>query len=64
MEDIENTNDALVYTGTATKLRSFLDKTVEDAENADEFMYKTRPIADFFADTTVMFGDIVGFTAW
>jgi hypothetical protein len=25
---------------------------------------KTRPIADFFPDSTVMFADIVGFTSW
>lgn len=70
MEGFDQSNTR--FTGTTTKLRSFLDRAVEtqdvaeDIDNVgmDDFMYKTRPIADFFAETTVMFGDIVGFTAW
>jgi class 3 adenylate cyclase len=27
-------------------------------------IFNTKPIADFFPETTIMFGDIVGFTAW
>jgi class 3 adenylate cyclase len=27
-------------------------------------VYTTRPIADFFSNTTIMFADIAGFTAW
>jgi class 3 adenylate cyclase len=27
-------------------------------------IYKSKPIADLFPETTVLFGDIVGFTAW
>jgi class 3 adenylate cyclase len=27
-------------------------------------VYKSKPIADLFPETTVLFGDIVGFTAW
>ena len=67
MENIKTEQEQARFTGTTTKLRSFLDKaaeTDEDVDDSDDFMYKTRPIADFFADTTVMFGDIVGFTAW
>lgn len=67
MEDAKLSKQKSQVMGTKTKLRTFLDGAVdEDSENneADEFMYKTRPIAEFFADTTVMFGDIVGFTAW
>ena len=33
-------------------------------EDDDDFMYKTKPIADFFPETTIMFADISGFTAW
>jgi len=38
----------------------------EDGLGVDnmEGVYATRPIADFFPDTTVMFADISGFTAW
>jgi class 3 adenylate cyclase len=27
-------------------------------------MYKPKPIADLFSDTTILFADISGFTAW
>jgi class 3 adenylate cyclase len=30
----------------------------------DDFMYKTKPIADLFPETTILFADISGFTAW
>jgi class 3 adenylate cyclase len=30
----------------------------------DVAVYKSKPIADLFPETTVLFGDIVGFTAW
>jgi class 3 adenylate cyclase len=33
-------------------------------EEADFGVYQTRPIADYFPYTTVMFADISGFTAW
>jgi class 3 adenylate cyclase len=32
--------------------------------NDSDIMYQTKPIADLFTDTTVIFADIVGFTAW
>lgn len=71
MENIEEENKKHYFTGTTTKLRTFLDgeRIDEDDEghgraNADNFMYKTKPIADIFPDTTVMFADIVGFTSW
>jgi Adenylate and Guanylate cyclase catalytic domain len=34
-----------------------------DADD-DDFMYKTKPIADLFPETTILFADIAGFTAW
>jgi class 3 adenylate cyclase len=33
-------------------------------KNGSDFMYQTKPIADLFTETTVIFADIVGFTAW
>jgi class 3 adenylate cyclase len=36
----------------------------EAAEEEDNAFYKTKPIADLFTDTTVLFADIAGFTAW
>jgi hypothetical protein len=43
------------------KLKSFLDE--EAPVNEDQLvMFKTKPIADLFPETTVMFADLVGFT--
>jgi class 3 adenylate cyclase len=36
-----------------------------DSNNEDEeLVYKSKPIADLFPETTILFADIVGFTAW
>jgi class 3 adenylate cyclase len=43
--------------------KSFLTGS-EDNEDFGVCAYKTRPIADYFPHTTVMFADISGFTAW
>jgi Adenylate and Guanylate cyclase catalytic domain len=43
-------------------------KNVDDGGDGDHAvvngMYTTKPIADLFPHTTIMFADIVGFTAW
>lgn len=47
-------------------LKGFLfgvEKSVFEAKT-EEGGYKTKPIADLFPQTTILFGDIVGFTAW
>jgi hypothetical protein len=50
------------------KLRSFFEGGIEgDDEQQDGAgsvgsVFKTKPIADFFPETTIMFADIVGFT--
>jgi class 3 adenylate cyclase len=55
--------------GNKARLTSFLNNeggdtnTEEDADD-DDFMYKTKPIADLFPETTILFADISGFTAW
>eukprot|EP00977_Amphora_coffeiformis_P021283 scaffold9134_cov170-Amphora_coffeaeformis.AAC.7 len=58
---MENADVKKAVTGTKTKIRSFLDGNKYD-ENKDmkNFMYKTQPIAEFFAESSVMFGDIEG----
>jgi class 3 adenylate cyclase len=45
------------------KQKSLLTSS-ENKEDADFGVYQTRPIADYFPYTTVMFADISGFTAW
>ena len=57
------------------KLRKFLGNDENTAEDSDDDLksgeifhgegyFKTKPIADFFPETSIMFADIVGFTAW
>jgi len=40
----------------------FLDGDDEDEE--EEGNFKSKPIASFFPETTIFFGDLVGFTSW
>jgi class 3 adenylate cyclase len=55
--------------GNKARLTSFLNNEADGMRNEtdadeDDFMYKTKPIADLFPDTTILFADISGFTAW
>jgi len=48
-----------------SQLKDFLDDDdPTESPGPGEILHKTKPIADLFPDTTVMFADIVGFTAW
>jgi class 3 adenylate cyclase len=64
-EKIDKVKNKWNKSGTAG-LRSYLNddvvnhKTDENATCA----YGTKPIADLFPETTIMFADIAGFTAW
>ena len=52
--------------GAQTRLKNFLANdgpTAGDMETED-IMYKTKPIADLFPETSILFADIAGFTAW
>jgi class 3 adenylate cyclase len=40
------------------------DPFLTSGEEMGAYAYQTRPIADYFPHTTVMFADISGFTAW
>jgi Adenylate and Guanylate cyclase catalytic domain len=45
--------------------RDHVDDTGDSLVNDDNVvLYKAKPIADLFPETTVLFADIVGFTAW
>jgi len=48
---------ASMFQPTKTRLRTFLN----DGEPSND---SNKPIADLFTDTTVLFADIAGFTAW
>lgn len=47
------------------RLKNFMnDEEDVDLDEDDDLMYKTKPIADLFPETTIMFADLAGFTAW
>ena len=53
----------LLLQPTKTHLKTFLNANVDNDD--DEMLLMTsKPIADLFTDTTIMFADIAGFTAW
>ena len=43
-----------------TGLKNFLD----DGHDGSDMMQDSKPLADLFPETTIMFADLVGFTAW
>jgi hypothetical protein len=50
-----------------TRLTTFLndgDKTAGQQQGPGQHQTESKPIADLFPNTTVMFADIAGFTAW
>jgi class 3 adenylate cyclase len=51
-----------------SRLKDFLNNGGFDAEvledEDDIAVFKTKPIAELFPETTIMFADIAGFTAW
>lgn len=54
---------------SSAKLRRFMDKGagtdgINGEEDHDAVILESKPIADLFPETTVMFCDIAGFTAW
>jgi class 3 adenylate cyclase len=64
-----NKKPLLDLPGNKARLSNFLiearDLNAEDADADDaDFMYKSKPIADLFPETTILFADIAGFTAW
>lgn len=62
--------DYMEYTTAKSHLKNFLTKGDIDMNEGDEeddgdgLILRTKPMADLFTDTTIMFADIAGFTAW
>jgi class 3 adenylate cyclase len=48
------------------RMRNFLSTSEHDSVDMDmmDESEEDRPIADLFPETTIMFADIAGFTAW
>lgn len=66
---LEGAEQSRVKTGNKGFKRNMKFKSVHDLSNDTEeqpgiSIFKTQPIADLFPEATVMFADIVGFTAW
>lgn len=66
LEDVEQSR---AKTGNKGFNRNMKFKSMQDLSNETEeepgiLIFKTQPIADLFPEATVMFADIVGFTAW
>jgi class 3 adenylate cyclase len=56
-------NTKSTFVNAKHMLKNFLEDEPEDVrESTDAF--STKPIADLFPETTLMFADMVGFTAW
>ena len=49
---------------TSKALNSFLSNLTGDLDVDDIGKFSTKPIADLFPETTVLFADLAGFTAW
>jgi class 3 adenylate cyclase len=58
--DIGNTS---VFASANNRLKNFLEDGPGDSGKQDG-TFSAKPIADLFPETTLMFADMVGFTAW
>ena len=63
MEEVENTSTGRVQLGARSNLAEYLNDKKEWKASVAK-LRTTKPLADLFPEATVMFGDIVGFTAW
>lgn len=59
--DVKNKRKLTFGAAPKTELKNFL---AEGQEKDGTYVFETKPIADLFPSTTIMFADIAGFTAW
>ena len=64
MFQTEDRNTEKSLEPTKLRLKSFLNEGKSGSEPTGMQSDNDKPIADLFPETTVMFGDIAGFTAW
>jgi class 3 adenylate cyclase len=63
-EEKEQTRDRRALGSiTYNKMKEFLEDE-KDSGNSNTALLRSKPIADFFPEATIMFADLVGFTAW
>jgi class 3 adenylate cyclase len=61
-EAVQNEGSRSRHSAAKSQLKSFL---ADDSQMVgDVTSFKSKPIADLFPETTIIFADIVGFTAW
>ena len=64
-DDGDNNSATGLLLPTKTHLKSFLTKDADGTEREDDgLVLNSKPLADLFLSTTVVFIDICGFTAW
>ena len=63
-DDRYNSNDYLTPKKQLKTMLTNGDLQSDGDAADDDYMYKTKPIADLFPETTILFADIAGFTAW
>ena len=56
----DDKNDDPLSARAQTRLKTFLSQSIDRRDDD----LKSKPIADLFTETTVLFADIAGFTAW
>jgi len=56
-------NKSAFVAGKNNDLKDFLNGD-DDVMFDDEDIVTSKPIADLFPETTILFSDLVGFTAW
>jgi len=61
-DDVKKKNKR--FTAPKSGLQDFLLNDNGNPDIDEELIFKTKPIADLFPETTIMFADLVGFTAW
>lgn len=59
----ENNQASSILRKSNRKGKTPEDSNTKDLNGADN-VFGSRPIADLFPETTLMFSDLVGFTAW
>lgn len=65
LSDVANENFAETATNVSShSINHDLEEDEEDEQDSENLFFKSKPIADLFPSTTIMFADLAGFTAW